>query len=399
MKRNGFLLFFMLAEILCFANDGYYEMDGDTLHPIDSANVSMDYERLLISYNYDKNEYDISAYIELYNHEDTAVRPLVGFEIYNSPAQRDKEDFLRYGYVLRVNDEPQPFELQVVVGEDISPYTYTLLYRPEFKPGLNRVYHQYKLPGGKGSLEGMCVYVLKTGARWKGGVIKDFEIIVKSSEPGMLRTKGFSDFDVAGEGKVFTGIFGARSSNKANQYGGTFSVNTGYLHKRIRNFRPTQNLLVYFFPFHYYGYYYGSDACPYIDPEFFYFDDEEVPFPTHKFIYYWKRSLDSFKDTLPENDDAEHTYKLYEKRVQGMDKRQLRILRNTLYALRGRVFADKELQRYFDEQYWYYPNAAQKPEEIILDETSKEILQKIIAAERALDKGFTPVAPKRNIYR
>jgi hypothetical protein len=50
------------------------------------------------------------------------------------------------------------------------------------------------------------------------------------------------------------------------------------------------------------------------------------------------------------------------------------------------VFANKDLRRYFDEQYWYYPNAARKPEDIILDETSKEILQKIMDVENSRTK-------------
>jgi hypothetical protein len=387
MKKAGILFIFILSAVPCFTNDGYYDIVGDTLHPIESGDVSMDYEKLLIHYNYDNNEYEISAYIELFNHNDTAVHPLVGFELdQNNPSLRNKDYFK--DYVLLVNDEPQPFELQVIVDEDapLSPYTYTLLYRPEFKPGLNRVYHEYTLQSGLGSLEGLCVYVLKTGARWKGGVIKDFEIIVKSSSPGMLRIKpaAFSDFDVVGEGKIFTGVFGVDSSYESNQYERTFSLNTGYLHKRIQDFHPTRNLVLYFFPFHYWGYYYGSASWPYIDPELFYTKDPEVPFPTHKFIYYWKRSLDSFKDDIPGNDDAEHTFKLYEERITGMDKHELRILRNTLYALHGCVFSDRALQKYFDDQYWYYPNAVQKPEDISLDETSKEILQKIRVAENAI---------------
>jgi hypothetical protein len=386
MRKIAFLVFFMLPVVFCFTNDGYYDITGDTLHPITSSNVSMDYERLRISYNHERNEYDISAYIELFNHDDTPVRPLVGFELdQGSPFLKNEEDFK--DYVLLVNDEPQSFELEVTYEDGLSPYAYALLYRPEFTPGLNRVYHEYTLDGGRGSLEGLCVYVLTTGARWKDGIIKNFEIIVETSGPGILRTgaRGFSDFDIVGEGKIYAGSFFKSRGYEAERYGRTFSVNTGYLYKRITDFHPVQNIALYFFPFHYWGYRYSfrddSSYQLYRPLQSFYEEDMEIPFPTHKFIYYWKRSLDSFKDDIAENDDEEYTYKLYEESLAGMDKQQLRILRNTLYALRGYVFNDGELQEYFDEQYWYYPDATQKPEDIIFDETSKEILQKIIDAE------------------
>lgn len=42
---------------------------------------------------------------------------------------------------------------------------------------------------------------------------------------------------------------------------------------------------------------------------------------------------------------------------------QLRLIRNSIYARRGRPFADKELARFFGEQSWYHPRASWKADD------------------------------------
>jgi hypothetical protein len=39
--------------------------------------------------------------------------------------------------------------------------------------------------------------------------------------------------------------------------------------------------------------------------------------------------------------------------LRGLTKRELRLARNEIYARHGRVFQDKELQKYFDSKDWY----------------------------------------------
>jgi hypothetical protein len=63
----------------------------------------------------------------------------------------------------------------------------------------------------------------------------------------------------------------------------------------------------------------------------------------------------------------------------------LRVLRNEIYARRGRVFKDKELQKFFDAQAWYKPNPEFKDE--MLGEVEIQNLAKIrLAEESAISK-------------
>jgi anaerobic selenocysteine-containing dehydrogenase len=50
--------------------------------------------------------------------------------------------------------------------------------------------------------------------------------------------------------------------------------------------------------------------------------------------------------------------------INGLFVEDLRVLRNEIYAKRGRVFKDKELQKYFEAQSWYQPNPDFKDESL-----------------------------------
>jgi hypothetical protein len=50
--------------------------------------------------------------------------------------------------------------------------------------------------------------------------------------------------------------------------------------------------------------------------------------------------------------------------VEGLFVEDLRVLRNEIYAKRGRVFKDPNLQKYFAAQAWYQPNPDFKDESL-----------------------------------
>jgi hypothetical protein len=60
---------------------------------------------------------------------------------------------------------------------------------------------------------------------------------------------------------------------------------------------------------------------------------------------------------------------------------ELRILRNTLYAIRGYVFNDAFLNEYFNKQYWYFPNPNLTQNDIVLNSVEQEILGFILEEE------------------
>jgi YARHG domain len=65
----------------------------------------------------------------------------------------------------------------------------------------------------------------------------------------------------------------------------------------------------------------------------------------------------------------------------------LRVLRNEVYARHGRIFKDKELQKYFESQAWYKPNADFKDDQ--LNEIETQNLAKIREAEETATSKFS----------
>lgn len=58
------------------------------------------------------------------------------------------------------------------------------------------------------------------------------------------------------------------------------------------------------------------------------------------------------------------TEPITEEMVNGLFVEDLRVLRNEIYARRGRVFKDEQLQKYFITQAWYQPNPDFKDEQL-----------------------------------
>ncbi|MBA2495385.1 MAG: YARHG domain-containing protein [Acidobacteria bacterium] len=72
--------------------------------------------------------------------------------------------------------------------------------------------------------------------------------------------------------------------------------------------------------------------------------------------------------------------------VDGLFVEDLRVLRNEIYARRGRVFKDQTLQKYFEAQSWYQPNLDFKDE--MLSETESKNLAIIRETEQSAISKF-----------
>lgn len=78
-----------------------------------------------------------------------------------------------------------------------------------------------------------------------------------------------------------------------------------------------------------------------------------------------------------------------EEMLNGLFVEDLRVLRNEIYARRGRIFKDKELQKYFASQPWYKADADFRDE--MLTELEKKNLATIKAAEEVAISKFVLV--------
>jgi hypothetical protein len=378
MKNILVIIFFTLTSF-SFANDGGVDIVGNNIYPVNITNVSMDYERLNITC---KDEYfEIEAYIELFNHENTAISPLLGFEFHEgSLSYWDETGFkipdIFKQYILLVNDEAQKFEYGFQQRDGI----HTLIYTPRLTPGINTLYHKIQLYYGFGSAEGAVSYILKTSSRWKDGVIKNLEIFIRTENNAIFKFESFnydrssefqmvSSFETIGESKLYKKGTDTKSSNNGIYLYEYYSLTpNGYLYKNIKNFIPDKNISFQKLYFHGMEMYISYDDPPYKWPN----DNSFIT------IYDWRRYIE---DNSFSRYRWGETWVPSERMLEKLSVIELRILRNTLYAIHGYVFNDKFLNDYFNRQYWYFPNPNLTQNDINLGVAEQKILGYITAEE------------------
>jgi hypothetical protein len=375
MKKHLFFIFIIIT-IPIYANDGGIEIVGGALYPVNITNVSMEYERLIITCK--ERYFEVEAYIDLYNHDSTAIRPLLGFEFFKGMLSRGDGPINTNQYILFVNNIQQRFEYGIQENER---EIHTLVYQPVLNPGKNTVYHKHQLPYGFGSSQGVVSYLLETSSRWKDGIIKNLEIYIRTEfntillfeKTGSSFDRMVLSFDTMGESKSFNhGMSLHQFDEGGHEY---YSLTPdGYLYKHIENFVPNRNISFQLLDFLGMEMYIGYNDPPYYWPR-------ENSYIT---IYDWKRYIENPAFNRYRWGDfwRDDIWRPSENMLEELSTEQLRILRNTLYAIRGYVFNDSFLQDYFNRQYWYFPNPNIAMSDIIFDTAENRILQYIIAEER-----------------
>jgi hypothetical protein len=315
------------------------------------------------------------------------LEPLVGFDFAEGSLLVSTERSFFNEFSLVVNDEPQDFTYRF----DEQYKVHTLLYTPKFIPGKNIIFHEYILYAGNGSAYGKFEYILTTGARWKGGVIGEIEIIIEADIPGVYEIEKslFSGADIRGTGKQIpdgTPVW----YNGPSFVGPTrITVIDGFLYKRLLNYRPTENIKFRFRELYYaeeflFSFHYAIGLFDHTDKIIVHF---------HKYIYYWRLHFvgeplpSSLRGPIADEEYRNSTPSImpdnygYEEFAARITPAELRIMRNTVYAMYGYVFNNPELQEYFNNQYWYFPNPEINNENITFSEIDAKILQYIIYLE------------------
>jgi hypothetical protein len=372
--RKTFLLIFISFSVSVFANDVGFALVGFTLVPMNITTVSMEYERLYITLK--KDYFEVEAYIELNNHENKKTNPMLGFEFDEGwilSSDQFWESYKFNQFILKVNGEAQKFEYKVRV-ENIQYPIHTLVYNPGLNPGKNIVYHKFKMPYDFG---GRIGYILETSSRWKDGKIKNLEIYIRTEFNTTLRFREIhsANYEVRNNIFSFDTIGLSKLYNKfSDDHGGSHGIDeyeyysltqNGYLYKNIRNFIPDKNI--------------GFQVLDWysIGQHGMTFDNELTT------IHDWTRYMESNTRTdrwyFTRGDE---NWIPSERMLEGYSIEELRLLRNALYAIRGYVFNDNNLNVYFNKQYWYFPNPNIEINQIIFSKEEQRILQYIIAEER-----------------
>lgn len=364
----SFLALFMLMPKGMQANDGAFFTEGNQLIPIQETDICLKSEVLTITLT-DNGWAEVDVTYTLFNPSEEK-NICVGFEA-PSPGGAVLSEYNSLGihpyikdFLVEVNNTPTPFKnaitsawsqnerstfqpldttewkfiddeigtLHNVEIDSCTTYSYTYYFQAKFKPGINTMHHHYRylMNENVGYAFGLD-YKLSPATRWANRQIDDFTLIIRC--PNTAKHFTVNDFYAESEARfqVIEGVGKTRNRNihtSDAQYKITeISLRNGAIRYHCNNFCPNKELEIIS----------GDDYSLYQYDKDGNYVDCAVPFG---FFY-----------------DRGPTQQLLMKQ----EGRTKRLQRNLPYAHRGYVFKDKKLQQYFDQLWWYMPDATYKP--------------------------------------
>jgi hypothetical protein len=352
-----------------FANDGVFYAQGSNLIPLQETRVQLRKE-VLKFFVRDYRFADIDVDFEFYNPD--GERSLtVGFvspPAFGDVGEEEQEHPRISNFTVMVNGEKLEFKIAKMEQTsfnaealDVNGFDFVYYFDVKFKPGINRVRHTYRFEGG-GSVETFrdFYYQITTGKRWANKEIGDFELQLHMDEgifnlPARFVKGGkLADWRIVGDGAIKPKAekmydFDDDSIRMAH-------LNRGYFLFKAKSFRP----------------------------------DFDIAISEFNWGTGWIRKMcKAGTKCLPE--DAAERYGLYMSREVGdyveisalkeLTAKELKMLRNFAFALRGYDFRDKDLKSYFTKFFWYKPEPSLKAEDIGLSDAEKVFIEKVRAAE------------------
>lgn len=359
MVHKIFTTILLLLVSSIFANDAVFTGQGDTLFPIESTDIAMQKEVLTIDMPEKFSEYiDITVEFDFFNSKETKD-VIVGFV---SPPQRFLGEGMSppdiSGFSVRNNWQQLTWDISKLESSsfksNLSTYDgddYVYFFDTTFKNGSNKLIHKYGYKGLEDAYGGKTIlYRLTTGALWANNVIEDFNAEIKVPDNSYLimdsNDMDIFNWKIEGRGRVHRGEHRTR-----------IFIQQGSLKSKISNFTPKTDLDIY-----YPSKRYGLMAYSKISKE-------KPDLPDYLFLQQ--------KFNRPYLDKGKLT-----NYFSKFTKEELRICRNYIFARKGYIFKDKELQDLFENYMWYVRNPKQSNSLDNLTENEKLIFHIILELEK-----------------
>lgn len=290
MKMKLCFIFFLL--LICsygFSNDTYYSFYGGNIVPMDENDITVRMEEEIITIVLNPGYYEITVDFTFYNYGED-IGLYVGFPFYGgTEGYSAVSDFKCWTNDIETNYIIVPFNNRSVKDDIKSTYL--------------ELAHVRKIDFPKNQITKTKIsykvkyyeevkYLYGTGSSWKGTIEKITLIIENNLSETYLR-----DFELPNKKYTFEKL----ADNKWKAY--FYDIEPKYL------------------------------DCITFKPKYIFFTYKERYYPDEKFLFSEKK--------ITRNDLFWYT------------KGQLRILRNTIYALHGYEFKNEELKELFNEQKWY----------------------------------------------
>jgi hypothetical protein len=361
MKKNIIILIYLISSVTLFGNDGIYLTHGGIIFPSTETKISL--EREILSFTVDNKVCKVNILFDFYNPEDIERKLLVGFQAPTPVGGVSREMCMEPGikdFIVMKEDEIIPYKLMAAKCEDCElkdtsdfvfsqqeTGVYVYLFEVTFKPGLNKINHSYNFPSStRVAIDQLYRYILKTGSKWAGGIIKDLTININTGDNSFFYVNNIfgehAKWEVVGSGKISD----ARADNLYTYLNSKFvRVLSGYLQINVKEFSPEENI---------------------------------------EFGLMNGNSLINWNTDMPKIKNEEILFSIIDLKLKSdynYSEEELLIMRNAIFAQHNYLFKLKKLMDYFSQFDWYMPDPNIKAEQIILTEKEKNFINEIIKLE------------------
>lgn len=356
-----------VPPVVGLANDGVYLSHGGAIYPTNETRISMSKE--VLSFTCSGDLATVQVLFEFYNPDTVTRTLLVGFQA--PTGHGDASDPLLLASRIRnlqvmVDGQLLPITTKAAECEDCplgelssfefswgNPGVYVYLFDVTFQPGITLVQHSYEFTASSNvAFDRMFNYILTTGSKWAGSTIGDFTLEIDMGRNQYFYVKDVfgkeADWSIIGTGKMTGHEFGYEDDTMCRMVRTT----SGKLMIRASNLVPKSNI--------------EFGRCS--DGSFF-----RVPLEAetglsagvHIALRYATLDMEQF-------------------RIEHLTKDDLRMLRNTIYAMHGHVFKDKELLAFFERFPWYVPDPNMDVSALGLSREEQELIDGAVKLEKGM---------------
>lgn len=367
LKHTVLFFVFVVLSAMCRANDGAYLTRGGLIYPTKETRISMAKE--LLSFTCSGDFATVQVLFEFYNPDTVARTMLVGFQAPTSAG--DVSDSLIRASRIRdlqvmVDGKLLPITMKAAECEDCplgelssfefhqeNPGVYVYLFEVTFRPGITRVHHSYDFMASTNVVfDRMFDYILTTGSKWANATIGDFTL-----EIDMGRNQYFYVADVFGKDADWS-IAG--TGNVADQ-GFDCNVDSTVCRRMVRT--ASGRLIIH-----------ARELVP----------KNNIEFGLCSANSFFRVPLEGESGLSRQVHLALHysTVDMASLRAEPLTKEDLRMLRNTIYAMHGYVFKDKELSIFYHRFPWYMPDPNLDHASIRLSPEEQGLMNGVVRLEK-----------------
>ncbi|NNE66523.1 MAG: YARHG domain-containing protein [Pyrinomonadaceae bacterium] len=355
------------TSTLVRANDGVFYVRGNNLIPMQETQVELRKE-VLKFYVTDFGWMEVDVDFTFFN-PGPAKEVVVGFVTPPAGGDTDEEQHPQIkNFTVNVNGKKLPYKMKrmgetsfsfVKLKFDEVDYVYYFTVR--FEPGSNRIRHTYTYRGG-GSVELQrdFEYQITTGKRWANRQIDDFEMQVHLdngvySIPASFRNDGkLANWNIVGHGVIAPtprSWFGDDSPKIRMAH-----LNRGYLSLKEKDFKP----------------------------------DNDIMFAEYNWAAGWVERWCDFAHECVDRKSLENIVNYFTlnpwegvtaEDLSKLSERELKLVRNYFYALRGYDFKTIMVRKFYSQFFWYRPDPELKWDKVNLSGAEKAFVAKVVEAE------------------